>query len=74
MTCQLYYRPISKKDFAVGDMTLRDILEKKFGFPTILNDSHVTYLEALYDANVEGADELITAIHKYEQIEIYKEC
>lgn len=74
MGCSLYWKLVSKKEYRVGDYQLRDILEKKFGYPQNLDYSDIHYLEALVDAQVEGADELIEAIRKYDKIEIYKEC
>ena len=74
MSCTLYWKPVSKKEYQVGDFQLRDILEKRYGYPSNLNYSDIPYLEALVDAQVEGADELIEAIRKHDKIEIYKEC
>lgn len=74
MSCSLYYRPIHKKSYRIGDYQLRDILEKRFGYPRVLRCDDIPYLEALSDAMVEGAAELVEAILKYDEIEIYKEC
>lgn len=74
MGCSLYWRPIPKKQYRVGEYQLRDILEKRYGYPSELDCSDVTYLKALDDAGVEGADELVEAIEKHGEIEIFKEC
>lgn len=73
MSQDLYYRPISKKSISVGDFQLRNIIEKKFGYRAVISYISIPYLEALQDAGIEGADELIEAIRKHDEIEIYIE-
>jgi len=74
MTCTLYWKPVSKEHDYVNDHVLRDILEKKFGFPAQLNHTHIEYLSGLRDAGREQAFGLIDAIHEHGVIEINKEC
>jgi hypothetical protein len=74
MGCSLRWKPRSKKDYGCGSYQLRDILENKYGYPSNLDYSDLTYLESLQDAGVEGAEDLIEAIRKHDEIEIYKEC
>lgn len=74
MSCTLCYRPVINDSISISSIKLRDILDRKFGYPKKLSFSHIEYLEALSDSNVEGADELIDAIRKYECIEVFLEC
>ena len=70
MSSSLYWKPISHEAHHVNT-ELKYILEKRFiAMPAVLNHEHVSYLEGLKDAGVKGADELIEAIEKHEQIEI----
>ena len=74
MGCTLTWEIIPKKTNYVSGFQLRNILESKFGYPHILDGSHVSYLEALKDAGIEEAQELIDAIEKHDEIRIDKEC
>jgi len=74
MSCSLIWSPVNKTKNRAGDHTLRDILEKKFGFPRVLDESYIIYLDALDDAGIEGAEDLIIAIRKHEEIQIDIEC
>lgn len=74
MTCSLCWKPVSTERDYISSYQLRDILEKKYGYPSNLDHSDISYLEALEDAGVDGADELIEAIRKHDVIQIFKEC
>jgi len=74
MSCKLVWRQIRENTINVGDITLRDILREKFGFPHRLSHIDINYLEGLSDAMIEGAKELIKAIKKFDEIEIDIEC
>jgi hypothetical protein len=74
MTCSLYWKPESIESNRVGGIALREILEKKYGYPYTLSYGHLDYLEALRDANVDGAEDLIEAIRQYGEIKIFKVC
>lgn len=74
MSCALVWQPVSKKSRRAGDSKLRDILDKKFGYPKTLNSSHFEYMQALVDAEIDGAKTLVSAISKYGEITIDLEC
>lgn len=74
MGCTLYWIPVNTDKNYVYNHILRNILEKKFGFGATLSYGNIEYLQALKDADIEGAQELIEAIEKYEVIEIGQEC
>lgn len=74
MGCTLYWKQEVLDGQYICSHMLRDILEKKYGFPSILGFMDRDYLEALEDAGIEGASDLIEAINKYKKIKIYKEC
>lgn len=74
MTCSLHWKPVVNDSEQAGDIQLREILDKKYGYPSTLDHSDIGYLEALIDADVKGADELVEAIRKHDQIQIFLEC
>lgn len=74
MSCALVWKPIYKKSYRVGDIKLREIIDKKYGYPCTLDASDIHYLEALQDADVDGAEDLIEAIIKHEEIRLELEC
>lgn len=74
MSCTLYWKPVAQDDNRVGEIQLRNILEKKYGYPQKLDCCDLPYLLALKDAEVEGVEELIEAIEKYDEIEIFLKC
>lgn len=74
MGCSLYWKPVSKENNFVGDIQLRNILEKRYNYPSILDTGDIGYLNALVDAGVEGANDLIEAIEKHNEIQIDLEC
>lgn len=75
MSCTLYWRPvIHRRDSSPGGVALRNAIEEEFGLPTTLDLDAVPFLRGLKAAGVDGASELIEAIEKHEQVELYKEC
>lgn len=74
MSCTLYWVPVENDKNYISDGNLRDILINKFGYHGRLNYSHFEYLQGLVDGGRSEAQELIDAIHKYDQIEIGQEC
>lgn len=76
MSTNLYWEPKSRKKNKAGkDATLKWALEKRYGYPVSLTMDYqsVAYLQGLADGGVDGAAELIAAIEKYEQIEVFSE-
>jgi hypothetical protein len=73
MTTALYWRQVSKNDKRVGDIQLKNLLRNRFGYPHVLNQSDIDYLKGLDDAGVEGAMDLIEALSKCNEIEIFEE-
>lgn len=49
---------------------MHQFLEKKFGFPCILNIGNLDYLKQLQDSGIEGAKELIELLHEFGEIEL----
>lgn len=49
---------------------LKTVLQDRFKFPEIFRYSDLPYFRGLRDAGIEGADEVIEALEKYEEIEI----
>jgi hypothetical protein len=73
MSCSLYWRPVGDGT-QVGDTQLRNAVERRFGHRARLDDSALEFLRGLEAAGVEGADDLIAAIERHDEIEIYQEC
>lgn len=74
MSLRLYYRPIMENKMINTDGKLIEILEKKIGvFPKVVSHELTSYLEALIDAEVMGAKELLDAINKYGSVELLKD-
>ena len=74
MSCTLCWKPVAKHSYHISEIQLRNILDKKYGYPAKLNYGDISYLTALDDAGVNGANELINAIEKHDEIEIFLEC
>jgi hypothetical protein len=66
MGSSLVWHTIPKgKDLPTG---LKWIIEKRYQLPWTFDQSDIKYLEGLRDSGIEGADQLIEAIEKYEEI------
>lgn len=75
MTCTLYFKPVVNDGERVGDIQLREILNKKYhDYPLCLSCHQVEFLEGLQFAGVDGASRLIEAIKEYDVIQLYLEC
>ncbi len=74
MSCTLYWQIKPKSDYRALPFELRMNLEKKFQFPVIVSFELIPYLEGLESCGVNGAQELIDLIYKYEEIELNIEC
>lgn len=74
MSCALVWKPVSKKTNRAGDIQLREIIGNKYGYPCVLTQGALTYLGALMDAGVEGAEILFDAVEKYDEIDVDLEC
>lgn len=68
MSRGLYWRPPTGWK-RVGNFTLRDTLEKRFGSEASVTMDHYDYIRALADAEVEGADTLLSALEQHGQID-----
>ena len=73
MSCSLYWKPLGN-GHQVGDTALRNAIERRYGSRVRLDDRAMDYLQGLADAGIDGATELIKAIEKHGEIEIYQEC
>jgi hypothetical protein len=75
MSCSVLWRKVNPKTGKyVGSGSFREILDKKFGYPSKLTYQHIPYLEGLVDCGHDEAQILIDAIHDEEHIEIFLEC
>jgi hypothetical protein len=74
MSCTVLWKPIINDGKYVGKGIFRDILNKKYGFPSKLNHSDIPYLEGLLDGGYYDAQTLIEAILHEDEIEIFLEC
>ena len=74
MSCTLMWKPTVDGGNYVGGSGLRDILERKFGYPARISNNQIPYLEGLRDSGHETAQVLIDALYEKGEIEIYVEC
>lgn len=71
MSCALIWRPVVTAPIGYADgVQLREILDRKYGFPYTLNFNDRNYLEALVDAGIPNAQELLSDLYKYGEIRI----
>jgi hypothetical protein len=73
VSCSLYWRPVGN-GHQVGDNVLRDAVTRRFGRGARLDYGAMDFLRGLEAGGVEGADKLIEAIERHDEIEIYLEC
>ena len=74
MSSSLYWEPVNKENKYFPD-ELKYALRKRFGSlieRVALNYDDVSYLEGLRDAGVKGAEELISAIEKHDEVVIWE--
>lgn len=74
MSCSVLWKPVKNDGTYVGKGKFRDILEKKFGFPSVLSYSDIPYLEGLFESGHEEVRILIDALRLEGKIEIFLEC
>ena len=76
MSTNLYWEPKDRKKHNAGkDSALKWALQKRFGYPITktFNEYDCSYLQCLADAGIDGAQDLIDSIEKYETIEVFEE-
>lgn len=72
MSSTLYWKPVSKDANSLPD-SLKSIISKRYGSGKhILNSLDVVYINGLVDGGVKGASELIAAIEKHGEIEVWE--
>ncbi len=74
MSCTLHWKPIIKDSESISEIHLREILDKKYGYPHHLSYIDIDYIQALVDAGIDGAQDLLDAIRKHDDILIFLEC
>lgn len=75
MSATLKWEPSKRKSQSLPD-ALKFVLRDKGGVTserTIFGRGNISYLRGLADAGVEGAQELIDAIDKHEEVELWLE-
>lgn len=76
MSSNLYWEPAERKKYNAGtDQALKWVLQKRYGYPVhiTMTTNDIPYLQGLADAKINGAQELIEAIEKYSDIELFEE-
>lgn len=73
MSTNLYWKPAIKTGEGLSDQ-LKFALRKRYGWPVsaICDENSIAYLQGLADADVRGAAELIAAIEKHGEVEIFE--
>lgn len=74
MSSTLVWQIKPKSSYKSLPFALRLNLEKKFSFPVVVGYGLIPYLEGLVSCHVDGAQDLIDLIYKYEEIELNIEC
>lgn len=74
MGCSLYWRPVAKSQRGGFRGTVRDELIRRYGDNGTLDHDALEFLLGLAAAKLEGAQELIDAIEKHGEIQIFQEC
>lgn len=73
MSKDLYWIPITEERNRLP-RDLRDIVNRRFSLPTkFVKAHHWGYFEGLVDAGVGGAQDVLDAFVKHEQIQLYAE-
>lgn len=70
MSGTLYWE-VPKPGKPVGDLQIRNAIQKRYGDQATLGHSDKGFLEGLAYGNVKGAQELLDAIEKYDEINVY---
>ncbi len=71
MSSSCYWEPAFRPTKRLSD-AMKYALRKRFGEPVHvqMSEQHVSYLNGLADAGIEGAEDLIAAIEKYTCISV----
>lgn len=72
MSMSLGWLPVTKKEPKYLDDQLKFIFRKNFVLPKVLDHSNVEFLKGLDAAGVKGAAALISAIDKYQEVEVFE--
>jgi hypothetical protein len=75
MSANLYWRPVPKTAHGLPD-ALKYILQDSQGLEAemqVFTRASICYLRGLADAKIDGAQELINAIEKHEEVEVWLE-
>ena len=70
MSTNLVWQLVKKSDYKTLPKSLKFIIEEKFKFPCVIGLEDYGYFRGLHDAGIEGADEVLELITKYESIEL----
>lgn len=75
MSTNLYWEPNNRKKNSFGGLKLKEILRNRYAAPVkvILASSDTAYFEALRDADVPGAEDILSAIAKHNEIKVTEE-
>lgn len=76
MSSTLYWIPVAKREGYDLPDALKFILRERYSLDhgeTVLDSGALNYLQGLSDAKVDGAEDLIKAIQKYNEVKLYLE-
>lgn len=71
MSEKLYWKPLMNNEKQVGGVDLKDIVDFEWGPRCTLDSRHIPTLKGLALAKIEGAQDLIDAIEKHEEIDVF---
>lgn len=71
MSSNLYWKPVIKYGTDLND-ELKHIIAKKFALPRLFDRNDISYLAGLRDAGIKGAGDLMKAIERHEQVEVWE--
>jgi len=74
MSSTLYWEPVNREQKDIPD-ALKYVLQKREGgtVRTTMGHNDILYLRGLMDAGVKGAEELIEAIEKHDQVFVHEQ-
>jgi hypothetical protein len=70
MSSTLVWQIKPKSDYKSLKYQLKVVLEKKVNFPCVVCCTDLAYLSGLRDAGIDGAEELMELIEKFDEIEL----
>lgn len=71
MSATLSWKPVKSAEGTLPD-ELKFKLRTRFNYPRTFDESDIPFLEGLKACDIKGADTLIKAIRKYEQVEVWE--